>query len=154
MDRKIAGFSVLEILVVIAILSILAAIAVSQYAKYKRDRELTAQTNNLLNSLTWVKSQAISKEPHGIVVTVNNYTLFKDLDGNCNFNEGDDIVSIIDFSTGITSTTPLTLVFDRKGYPRNTSCALGTTEGTITLKNTNNNFKNIKINRYGRTRIE
>lgn len=154
MDRKITGFSILEVLVVIAILSILTAIAVSQYAKYKRDRELTSQANNLLNEISWIKSQSISKEPHGIIIRINNYTIFKDLDGNCNIDEGDDIVRTVDFITGITATANQTIVFDRKGYPRNTTCALGTTEGTITLRNTNNNQKSIKINRYGRTRIE
>lgn len=153
MDRKITGFSILEVLIVIAILSILMAVAISYYVKYKKDRELTTQTNNLLNELSWLKSQSIAKEPHGIVVNINSYTLFKDLNGDCNYND-DEVIRIINFTEGITSTASQTIVFDRKGYPRDTNCALGTTEGTITLKNTNNNQKKIRISRYGRTRIE
>lgn len=128
--------------------------AISQYINYKKDRELSTQANNLLNELVWLKSQSISKEPHGIVINTNNYILFKDLNGDCNYSDDEKIKEPINFLSGITVTTPKTIVFDRKGYPRDTNCALGTTEGTITLKNTNNNQKSIKISRYGRTRIE
>jgi len=154
MDRKIAGFSIIELLIVIAIISILMAVGISQYTKYKADRELMRQANMLMDEINWIKSQSIAKEPHGIVITVSNYTLFKDLDGDCNYSTGDEIVRAINFIDGITSSTTQTIVFDRKGYPRGSQCALGTVEGTITLKNTNNNTKNIKISRYGRTRIE
>jgi len=154
MDRKIAGFSIMELLIVIAIISILMAVGISQYTKYKADRELMRQANMLMDEINWIKSQAIAKEPHGIMITVSNYTLFKDLDGNCNYSTGDEIVRAINFIDVITSSTTQTIVFDRKGYPRGSQCALGTVEGTITLKNTNNNIKNIKISRYGRTRIE
>lgn len=158
MDRKIAGFSILEVLIVIAILSILTAVIVTTYTKYKADRELMRQANQLLDEISWIKSQSIAKEPHGIRITLSNYTLFKDIDGNCDYNIGEEIrdetVKIVDFESGITSTTTQTIVFDRKGYARAANCALGTLEGTITLKNTNNNTKNIKISQYGRTRIE
>lgn len=155
MDRKIAGFSILEILIVIAILSILMAISVSIYTRYKLDRELTRQTNQLLNEISWIKSQSISKEPHGIMITLSNYTIFKDSDGDCSYTTGNEIVRIVNFIDGITGTTsPQTFVFDRKGHPRGSNCTLGTLEGTITLKNTNDNIKNIKISRYGRTRVE
>lgn len=155
MDRKINGFSLFEVLIVIAILSILMAVSVSFYTKYKADRELMRQANMLVDEIGWIRSQAIAKEPHGIRLTLNNYTLFKDLDGNCSYSDGDEIINTVNFVEGITcSTAPQTFVFDRRGYPRGANCALGTTEGTITLKNTNNNTKNIKISRYGRTRIE
>jgi len=155
MDRKIAGFSILEVLIVIAILSILTAVIVSTYTKYKADRELMRQANMLMNEISWIKSQSIGKEPHGILITLSNYTLFKDLNGDCGYNTGDEIIRTIDLIDGITTnSTTQTFVFDRKGYPRGSQCNLGTTEGTITLRNTNNSTKNIKISRYGRTRIE
>lgn len=162
MDRKIAGFSILEILIVIAILSILMAISVSVYTKYKLDRELTKQANQLLDEISWVKSQSISKEPHGITITKTYYTIFKDSDGDCDYTPGNEIIRQVNFIHGITCSTcsrlnqtlNQTFVFDRKGYPRGSNCALGTVEGTITLENANNNSKNIKISRYGRTRIE
>lgn len=155
MDRKIEGFSILETLIVIAIISILMAIVVSGYTKYKLDRELTRQATQLLDEISWVKSQSVAKEPHGIMITLNNYTIFKDLDGDCGYTLGDEIVRTVNFIEGITGTTSSqTFVFDRKGYPRGSNCALATVEGTITLKNINNNTKNIKISRYGRTRIE
>jgi type IV fimbrial biogenesis protein FimT len=155
MDRKIEGFSILEVLIVIAILSILMTVSISYYIRYKLDRELTRQANQLLNEISWVKSQSIAKEVHGIRVTSNSYTVFVDKDGDCNFTTGDKIVHSVNFSEGIQGpSSPQTFVFDRKGYSKGANCALGVVEGTITLKNSYNNTKNIKISRYGRTRIE
>ncbi len=153
MDRKVAGFSLLELLVIIAILSILMYAGISQYTKYKADRELTRQANQIANDLSWIKSQSISKEPHGIVITLNNYTLFKDLDGSCGFSAGDEIISVVNFIKGITQqNSSQTIVFDRKGYPRDNNCALGLS--SITLLNYYNNKKIINISRYGRIQIQ
>ncbi len=76
MDRKVAGFSILELLITIAILSILMYVGVSEYTKYKAGRELMRQTNMLADELGWIRSQSIAKQPHGIVINVNNYTIF------------------------------------------------------------------------------
>jgi len=151
MDRKIAGFSILELLIIIAILSILMYVGASQYTKYKADRELMRQANQLLDELSWIKSQAIAKEPYGVLVNLNSYTIFKDLDGDCNFSSGEAVKSQ-DFISGITATEQKTVVFDRKGYPRTITCALGAS--SITLKNINNNQKIIEISKYGRTQIK
>lgn len=151
MDRKVAGFSILELLVIMAILSILMYVGISQYIRYKEDRELMRQANMLAEEISWVRYQALAKEPHGIKVDVGSYTIFKDSDGNCNFSNGDSLVGVVNFTDRITANT-LTVVFDRKGYPRDSNCALGLI--TITLKNTNNSTKNIKISKYGRTTIE
>ncbi|ACI20223.1 MULTISPECIES: prepilin-type N-terminal cleavage/methylation domain-containing protein [Thermodesulfovibrio] len=151
MDRKIAGFSILELLIIIAILSILMYVGVSQYTKYKADRELMRQANMLTDEISWIKSQSISKEPYGIVVNIGSYTIFKDSDGNCNFNNAETVKSQ-SFISGITATVSQTLVFDRKGYPRTITCALGVS--SITLKNINNNQKIIEISKYGRTQIK
>jgi len=151
MDRKVAGFSILELLVIMAILSILMYVGISQYIRYKADRELMRQANMLAEEISWVRYQALAKETHGIKIDVGSYTIFKDSDGNCNFSTGDSLVGVVSFTDRITANT-LTVVFDRKGYPRNSNCALGLI--TITLKNTNNSTKNIKISRYGRTTIE
>lgn len=151
MDRKIEGFSILELLIIIAILSILMYVGISQYTKYKADRELTRQANMLADEISWVRSQSISKEPHGIIVNIGSYTLFRDLDGNCNLNNNETIKTQ-DFISEITAIASQTLVFDRKGYPRSITCALGMS--SITLKNINNNQKIIEISRYGRTQIK
>jgi type IV fimbrial biogenesis protein FimT len=128
------------------------AVGISQYTKYKADRELMRQANMLMDEINWIKSQSISKEPHGIVITVSNYTLFKDLDGDCNYSTGDEIVRAINFIDGITSSTTQTIVFDRKGYPRNANCGLG--QMSITLSNNLGHKKLICISRYGRIKIE
>ncbi|MCX7723663.1 MAG: hypothetical protein N2042_00255 [Thermodesulfovibrio sp.] len=150
MDRKIEGFSTLELLIIIAILSILMYVGSSQYINYKLDRELIRQANMLTNEINWIKSQSISKEPHGLLINLSSYTIFKDLDGDCNFSNA-ELFKSKDFISGITATNPQIIVFDRKGYPRNTTCALGMT--SITLKNINNSLKIIDISRYGRVQI-
>ncbi|MDW7973218.1 MAG: hypothetical protein RMI01_08475, partial [Thermodesulfovibrio sp.] len=47
---------------------------------------------------------------------------------------------------------PITLLFDRRGYPLNSACGFGAE--TIRLKNTNNTQKSVVVSRYGRIRVE
>lgn len=150
MDRKVAGFSIFELLIVMAIISILMYVGISQYTRYKAERELTRQANQLADELSWIKSQSIAKEPYGIKVDVTAYTIFKD-DGDCQFDDGDTIVDTKNFIDTITANT-LTRVFDRRGYPRSDNCGLGM--GNITLRNTQGSQKVICISRYGRIKIE
>ncbi|WP_353684269.1 prepilin-type N-terminal cleavage/methylation domain-containing protein [Thermodesulfovibrio sp. 3907-1M] len=152
MDRKVAGFSLFELLIIIAIVSFLMYIGYSQYTKYKADRELMRQANQLADDIGWIKSQSISKEPHGMVINLDNYTLFKDIDGNCSFTAQDKIISVVNFMNGITNSSITIFVFDRKGYPRDSNCGIGASG--VTLKNTNNNQKIININKYGRIQIQ
>ncbi|HHW20914.1 pilus assembly FimT family protein [Thermodesulfovibrio thiophilus] len=151
MDRKVAGFSILELLITIAILSILMYVGVSEYTKYKAGRELMRQTNMLADELGWIKSQSIAKQPHGIVVNVNNYTIFIDNNGNCTF-DNDTIVEAKSFISGISSTKTVIGVFDRRGYPLDNNCGLGM-DG-ITLTNNLGSQKIINISKYGRIKIE
>ncbi|MGB9711057.1 MAG: pilus assembly FimT family protein [Thermodesulfovibrio sp.] len=150
MDRKIAGFSLFELLVSFAILSILMYVGISQYARYKAERELVRQANMLADEISWIRSQSIAKEPHGIKIDVKNYTIFKD-DGDCQLTDNDTIVSRNNFLTGISADT-LTVVFDRRGYCYNTSCGLGSS--SITLRNDRGSTRLICISRYGRIRVE
>lgn len=150
MDRKVAGFAIFELLIVMAILSILTYVGISQYVKYKAERELMKQANMLLNEISWVKSQSIAKQPHGIRIDGESYTIFIDNNGNCQFNDGEDI-STKDFIDNITANT-LTRVFDRRGYPLTENCGLGMS--SIILTNNLGSQKTINISRYGRTQIE
>lgn len=153
MDRKVAGFSILELLIIIAILSILMTVGVREYIRYKEDRELMRQANMLADELSWIRSQSIAKEPHGIVVNLSNYTIFKDLDRNCQFSSGDSIVSSKDFISGVTATTSVSGVFDRRGYVLSSeNCGLGMS--SMTLTNRNNNKKIIAISKYGKIQIK
>lgn len=149
MDRKVAGFSIFELLIVMAIISILMYVGISQYTRYKAERELTRQANQLADELSWIKSQSIAKEPYGIKVDVTAYTIFKD-DGDCQFDDG-ETVATTRFIDNITAST-LTVVFDRRGYPRYSNCALGM--NSITLRNAQGSQKVICISRYGRIKIE
>ncbi len=145
----------MEVLVVIAILSILMYVGISQYIKYKADRELMRQANMLADELSWIKSQSIAKEPHGIVVNVTGYTIFKEMEGNCNFSQdNDEVVSTLNVREGITAESTVTMVFDRKGYLKGSNCEAVSTDGSIILKNKNENKKRIAVSKYGRVRIE
>lgn len=126
-------------------------VGVSQYIKYKAERELMRQANMLSDELGWIKSQAIAKEPYGIVVNVSNYTIFIDNNGNCTF-DNDSIVETRSFVSGVTSTKIVAGVFDRRGYPLSNNCGLGM--NSITLTNTLGSQKIVNISKYGRIKIE
>lgn len=157
MDRALSGFSLIELLVIIAIISIMMGFSVNWYIKYEQDRKLTEAANSLVAELQWAKEHSISGENiYGVYIDTANkkYVLFKNLDYGCSFNNQTEELRTKVLANGLSfeDAQPKTFLFDRRGYPLNSSCGLGM--DTITLKNRNNNIKKIVISRYGRFKIE
>ena len=157
MDRKIKGFSLIELLIIISIISTLMAFSVNWYIKYEQDRRLTETANSLVADLQWAKEHSISGDNlYGVYIDINNknYVVFKNLDLGCSFNAQNESLRTRDLPNGLSfdNTQSVTFLFDRRGYPLSSSCGFGAS--TIILKNRNNLKKNIIVSRYGRIRVE
>lgn len=86
MDRKIKGYSALEILMVLAIIGIIGVIFVQEFRNYVANERLKEGLNQLLSELERVKNRAvISAVPWGIrgCIGTNKYKVFMDYDGDC-----------------------------------------------------------------------
>jgi len=156
MDRKInnKGMTLIELLVVIIILVILMSFAYKQIINMVQEQRLRQATNMVISDLEKVKLNSISKEKlWGIRAdnNANSYTLFKDENGNCSFDNGEG-VSTINLPAGISFGNDVYFLFDKKGYPRNAICGLG--PGSIIIKNQNDTKKTIVVDRYGRIYIQ
>lgn len=165
MDRKISGFSIIELLIIIAIISILASFPIKWYINYELDRKLTDASNSLVAELQWAKEHSIGG---GVYLTAENekrdviygvhinstdstYTVFRNLDTGCSFTQGEE-VRTKKLPNGISFLNSTTVLFERRGYVLSSTCGFGAQ--TITLKNSNNAEKKVVISRYGRIRIE
>jgi type IV fimbrial biogenesis protein FimT len=157
MDRKIAGFSLMEVLIVIAILSILMAFSIDWYIKYQSQRALQESANNLANELGWLKAQSIGGNPHGIAIlsaNANSYIIFRDDDFDCNRKaDGSEDLRTVNFiHPAVTAVAQVSFIIDRRGYPLSNTCGLGMQ--AITLKEKYGTQKSVIIDRYGRIRIQ
>lgn len=147
----------MEVLVIIAVMSILMAVSIDWYVKYQNDRKLTKDINGLLAELQWAREHSISGDGlYGVYIDVNatSYIVFKNLDYGCSYNSQEEKVREVQLDTGIycSNSSSVNILFERRGYPLNSSCGLGMY--TIILKNANNREKKIIITRYGRFKIE
>lgn len=166
MDRKVKGYTIMEILVIIAILSILAGFAFVSFRNIVLNQRLKASTDNLVSvlntarmySMTGGDVRGIGPRPWGVYVTEDGrrFILFEDTNSNCrcdnNCNNGEEVVKTFQMESGVKVRNPLVIVFDKKGYPRNAICGFGATN-IIIESETLNKARTICISRYGRIRV-
>jgi type IV fimbrial biogenesis protein FimT len=156
MDRKVKGYSLIEILVIIAILAILAWIAVGPLRTQIMKARLHEAVNKFVADLNEMKRRSITQEDSfGIEIQNNNtsYVTFRDVDRDCTRDSGETIATV-NLPGGVSISTPnatRTIIWTRKGVPLNGSC--GFFSGTITF--TALTFsKDVIIGRLGRIRID
>ncbi len=155
MDRKVRGFTVVELLVVMVIIAILMSFAyrwalvslANQRLKNAQDQLVSDMESTKLKSLT-------TNTTWGLSVSSNSYVVFSDRNYNCQFNQG-EAVETVEMPTGIVANASQnTFVFDRKGTVRGTDCELISTSLNITLQNSFGTKRVIIIEPYGRVRSE
>ncbi|MFN7065374.1 MAG: prepilin-type N-terminal cleavage/methylation domain-containing protein [Aquificaceae bacterium] len=159
MDRKVKGYTVMEVLVVMAIVATLGGFAFIGLRNLILNQRLKATTDNLVSVLNTARINSMTgrdvknmqgSRPWGVSVETNSYILFEDTNFNCRYDNGEN-VKTFRVEGGVRVNNPLVLVFDKKGYPRNALCGFGV--NNIVVNSESGKVKTICISRYGRIRV-
>ncbi len=169
--------SLVEILVVLAIAALLVGFSLRWVVNTLMDYRLRVATNILANHIAGAKVDSIIKAyPVGIRAEPDKdcYAIFEDRDRNCRIgssalgddnclypgtqtfpdcpNPNVDCVKVVKLPPGVRTSSDVSVIFDRKGYPRNALCGLGMF--TSRLKNLINTQRSVIVDRYGRIRTQ
>ncbi len=147
-DLRNAGFTMAELMVVVLIIGLLAIISMPALGRFIQNSRLNGDTEQFAVALRSARSAAVMKNID-VVFTFdmdqNTYSYFEDTDGN-GLRSSDEYLSAtyrlspnVEILAHTFSST--TLTFGSKGNTRES--------GTITLRNTNNKTKGIRV--YGGT---
>ncbi len=166
MDRKVRGYTAVELLTVIAIALILSGFVFLWLRNLVMNQRLKANTDNLMNLYETARLYAMTgrsqigvggdwqSRPWGVYINGNTYILFEDANYNCNYDSGEAIKTLqADPGINITPASGCNvIVFDKKGYPRNSGCGIGPC--SVTLQSVAGYRRTIYIDRFGRIRYE
>lgn len=148
------GLSLVELLVVIAIIAILLGIALGPGRDYMLRAKVTETANRFISDLEEVKRKSmIENRTYGISITSDGraYVMFRDENGNCSLDTGEDIERIPLPNNLTISPMGRTLIWDRQGLPRSETC--GFFAGTFKI-GAGNIDKNVRISSLGRISLE
>ncbi|NOQ77117.1 MAG: prepilin-type N-terminal cleavage/methylation domain-containing protein [Methylococcaceae bacterium] len=96
--KNTRGFTLLELMITLSIAIVLTTIAIPSFMSLIRDSRMTANANDLLTTLNYARSEAITRN---VQVTIKNkgedktewaegWTVFVDYDGNGDCDDGCD----------------------------------------------------------------
>ncbi|MGC8852123.1 MAG: prepilin-type N-terminal cleavage/methylation domain-containing protein [Hydrogenobacter sp.] len=157
MDRKVKGLTLMELLITIAILLILSSFAFLWLRNLVLNQRLKATTDGLMSAYETARLYAITgrgQRPWGVFISGNTYTLFRDDNSNCQFDPGEGI-RVFNTEPGVSFLPESgcgTITFDKKGYPRRSTCGLGMC--SVVLQNSIGSKRIVYIDRFGRIRYE
>jgi type IV fimbrial biogenesis protein FimT len=168
MDRKVRGFNLTELLITIVILLILSGFAFLWLRNLVLNQRLKASTDSLISAYETARLYAMTgrgqigvggdwqSRPWGVIINTSNgtYTLFEDTNYNCQFDAGEGIKNFT-VNPGVTIQPASgcdTIIFDKKGYPRNAQCGLDIC--SVVLQNSAGSKRTIHIDSFGRIRYE
>jgi len=153
MDRKIKGYTILEILVVISLMIILSYIGVKEFLVYVAKIRLNSAVDQLLGDLNWIKTKSmISEKPWGFCIeNENSYVLFKDndSDGNCDENEIERRINLSNQYPGVKIHASTYMCENNHFLIYNRSGRVYSLWGNIILINQYNEIKTITISEFG-----
>ncbi len=169
--------SLVEILVVFVIIAILMGFSLRWLINTLMDYRLRVAVYELQNHVAGVKAGSLTKaHPVGIRMEPNRtcYAIFEDRDRNCRIGStatGDqdcvypgtqtapdcpdpntDCVRVVRLPSTVKTDSDVSMVFDRKGYPRDALCGLGMS--TLRLVNAIDSQRSVIVDRYGRIRTQ
>jgi len=153
----VRGITLIELLVVIAIISILVGFALFGFRNLVLHQRLKADTDRFMSYLNTARLYSMTareEKPWGIYISGNVIRLFKDSNSNCQYDPGEEVRSFtLDSTVSITFGSGCNIiVFDKKGYPRNSSCGLGMC--SYTLRSSAGYTRQVSISRFGRINYE
>jgi len=159
-DRKVRGMTLIEVVIVIAIISILMGFALLGLRNLVLYQRLKADTDRFMSYLNTARLYSMTgrdQSPWGVAISGNEIVLFRDNNStNCNYDSGsgEEVRSFtLDSMVSITPESGCNIiVFDKKGYPRNSLCGLGMCSYTLT--SSAGYTRRVSISRFGRINYE
>ncbi len=170
------GTSIAELLLALVIIALLGAISYKKLSDLAMEYRLRSAVDKVQSDIIQMKTYSIMKENlWGIRLEPGRscYVIFEDRDRNCRLGNGSvgdqnciynnvqvypnchdptiDCILIVKLPNGIQSSLDRSIVFDKKGYPRNAICGLGM--NTVRLVNLRGRKGDVIVDRYGRIRI-
>lgn len=166
MKRKLtAGFTLMEMMVVIAIIGIIAGIGIPSYNMFSKNSRLAGASEELLNSLSLAKSEAVKR---GMRVTVCNtanptadtptctaagsedwrtgWIVFVDADASNSYTAGEEILRVTHALGKLDSATASGVA----AISFRSTIGPGNTETVITLCNQGATARQVTVDRLGR----
>lgn len=147
------GITIIELLVVIAIIAILMGAALGPGYNLILKSRVNESVNKLVADIEETRRRSVTENyVYGIFVGSDNrsYIIFRDANRNCSYDNGEEIETIR-LAGGVTFSGQNTLVWDRKGAPRNSSCGFG----AVTFELSGGSYsKRVVVSRLGRINIE
>ena len=142
--RNTRGFTLTELMIAVSIFGLIAVLSVPNYTRFMHGWRLNGETQQLASALRTARSSAVMKNIDVVFsfdTDTNTYSWYEDTNGNGSLDNGEyesaeyDLGETVEISAYTLSST--TLTFGSKGNTRES--------GSITLRNTLNNVKNIRI---------
>ena len=152
MDRRMEGFSLVELLMVICVLALISAIATPSLLKWRSNAKLRGATSNLKGDMELARLKAIQVNDTVFVhFTENGYKVFKD-DGLTpgEYDAGDDLYGNRTLPAGVKIDLAKTNFVDESARFKGRGTALA---GSAVLVNNRGTEKKVTISSLGRITI-